>query len=35
LIAQDGSLRLADFGSASTHSGVIADKADRCALLFG
>ena len=29
LIASDGSLRLCDFGSASTHAGVIADKRDR------
>lgn len=31
LIAADGSLRLCDFGSASTHTGVIADKLDRAA----
>lgn len=29
LIASDGTLRLCDFGSASTHTGVIVDKRDR------
>ena len=29
LVAQDGTLRLCDFGSASTHMGPVRDKADR------
>ena len=29
LVAQDGSLRLCDFGSASAHAGVVTDRADR------
>jgi AP2-associated kinase len=29
LVARDGSLRLCDFGSASSHAGAVRDKADR------
>lgn len=29
LIAEDGTLRLCDFGSTSTHRGPVADKRDR------